>query len=286
VSAAGGKSVLELLSLAAGYLEKKGVASARRDADALLGHVLGCDRLHLYLRFEEQPLPGEVDAFRALMLRRGEREPLQYLLGKSRFLDLDLKLDRRALIPRPETEGLAKRLRELLPLEGALAADIGTGSGCLALTLAAAGARVVATDIAPDALALATENAAALGLRDRIEMRLGDGLAALEQGTRYQLIVSNPPYIAEGEAADLQPEVGHWEPATALYSGADGMGMLRGLLQGAPERLEPGAWLALECGLGQPAGLAERARESGHWTSVSVEKDVMDVERFLICQRA
>jgi release factor glutamine methyltransferase len=286
VSAAGGKSVLELLSLAAGYLERKGVPSARREADALLGHVLCCDRLHLYLRFEERPLPGEVDAFRALLLRRGEREPLQHLLGKARFLDLDLKLDRRALIPRPETEGLAMRLRELLPLEGALAADVGTGSGCLALALAAAGARVVATDIAPEALELAAENAEALGLQDRIELRLGDGLAALGQGARFQLIVSNPPYIATGEAAALQPEVGRWEPALALYSGSDGMGMLRLLLQGAPEHLEPGAWLALECGLGQPASLAEAALASGRWSSVSVEKDVMDVERFLICQRA
>lgn len=278
------KSVLELLTLAAGYLEKKGVPSARREADALLGHVLGCDRLHLYLRFEEQPLDAEVDAFRGLMLRRGEREPLQHLLGKVRFMDLELRCDRRGLIPRPETEGLAKRLRALLPLEGAAAADIGTGSGCLALSLAQAGANVLASDISEEALALARENAAASGLEGKLRFKQADGLAALDGEAPLDLLVSNPPYIAVGEAEGLQPEVGRYEPALALYSGPQGLDMLRALLAGAPERLKPGAWLALECGAGQAAALADEA--GGAWASVAVEKDVFDVDRFLICQRA
>lgn len=280
------KSVLELLTLAAGYLEKKGVPSARREADALLGHVLGCDRLHLYLRFEEQPLDAELDAFRALMRRRGEREPLQHILGKVRFLDLELGCDARALIPRPETEGLAKRLRSLLALEGAQAADIGTGTGCLALSLASAGAEVLATDLSPEALALAAENAASTGLAGKLRFKQGDGLAALDGEAPLDLLVSNPPYIASGDAADLQPEVGRFEPALALYSGEDGMELLRRLLDGAPQRLKAGAWLALECGAGQPALLAEQARAGGAWAAVAVEKDIFDVDRFLICQRA
>jgi release factor glutamine methyltransferase len=279
------KSVLELLTLAAGYLEKKGVPSARREADALLGHVLACDRLHLYLRFEEQPEAPQVDAFRALMLRRGEREPLQYLLGQARFLDLKLAVDKRALIPRPETEGLAKRLRGLLALEDARCADIGTGTGCLALSLAQQGAAVLATDLSAEALALAAENAAANALAGRLRFKQGDGLAALEGEAPFDLIVSNPPYIAAGDSS-LAPEVAAHEPALALFSGPQGLDLLQRLLDGAPAHLKPGAWLALECGLGQPAGLAERARAAGAWAQVGIEKDVFDVDRFVVCQRA
>lgn len=276
---------MELLTLAAGFLEKKGVPSARREADALLGHVLGCDRLHLYLRFEEQPAAAQVDAFRALMLRRGEREPLQYLLGQARFLDLKLAVDKRALIPRPETEGLAKRLRSLLALEGARCADIGTGTGCLALSLAQAGAAVLATDLSADALSLAQENAASNGLAERLRFKQGDGLEALEGEAPFDLIVSNPPYIAAGDAT-LAPEVAAHEPALALYSGEQGLDLLQRLLDGAPAHLKPGAWLALECGLGQPAALAERARGARAWAQVGIEKDVFDVGRFVVCQRA
>lgn len=279
------KTVLELLTLAAGYLEKKGVPSARREADALLGHVLGCDRLHLYLRFEEQPDDAQVDAFRALMRRRGEREPLQYLLGRVRFLDLDLAVDRRALIPRPETEGLAKRLCQGLKA-GAQAADIGTGTGCLALSLAKAGAQVLATDISQDALDLAAGNARALGLDASVRFRQADGLQGLDGEAPWDLLVSNPPYIDPADATGLAPEVSQWEPAQALYAEEAGQSLLRALLAGAPGRLKPGGMLALECGQGQAAGLAAVAQASGAWAMVGVEKDVFDVDRFLVCQRA
>lgn len=278
------KNVLELLSLAATYLDKKAVASARREADAMLGHVLGCDRLHLYLRFEELPGDAEVDAFRALMLRRGEREPLQYLLGRVRFLDLDLSVDQRVLIPRPETEGLAKRLRGALS-DGARVADIGTGSGCLALSLAKAGAQVVATDLSQAALDLAAENAAALGLQASVCFKQGDALEALNGEAVFDLVVSNPPYIDRADEQSLAPEVARWEPALALYAEEAGLALLRRILDAAPDRLKPGGLLALECGQGQPALLADIAQASGRWAEVTVEKDVFDVERFLICRR-
>lgn len=286
MSAAPRKSVLELLSLAAGYLDKKGVPSARREADALLGHVLGCDRLHLYLRFEERPLDGEVDAFRALMLRRGEREPLQYILGRVRFNGLDLAVDRRALIPRPETEELARRLGALDGWDGRRAADIGTGSACLALSLAQAGSDVLATDSSAEALALAAENAAALGLSARLRFRQGDLCQALEGEAPFGLIVSNPPYIDPAEAAGLQPEVAAWEPASALYAPDGGLQALRRLLAGAPAHLAAGGWLALECGEGQAAALAVEARAGGAWGALRVEKDPYDKDRYLFCQRA
>jgi release factor glutamine methyltransferase len=280
------KTVLELLTLAAGYLEKKGVPSARREADALLGHVLACDRLHLYLRFEEAPLAGEVDAFRALMLRRGEREPLQHLTGRCRFAGLELACDRRALIPRPETEDLAKLALGLLgdPV-GKACADIGTGTGCLALALAKAGANVTAVDLSPEALDLARANAEALGLAGAITFLAGDLCGPLAGLPMLDLIVSNPPYVAETDRAALAPEVGQWEPAMALFSGPQGLDAPRRLLAEAPALLAHGAWLAMELGLGQPALLAGDARASGAWAEVRVEKDGFEVDRFLVCRR-
>jgi release factor glutamine methyltransferase len=282
--AAARKTVLELLTLAAGYLDKKGVPSARREADALLGHVLGCDRLHLYLRFEEQPLPAEVDAFRALMLRRGEREPLQYLTGRCRFLDFTVLCDKRALIPRPETEDLAKLALELLgPAAGRRVADIGTGSGCLALAMAKAGAAVTAVDLSPLALELAGENALALGLS--LDLRQGDLCAPLDGLEPFDLLLSNPPYIGEAEREGLQPEVGRHEPAMALFSGPEGLDAPRSLLAQAQARLQPGAWLVMELGLGQAARLAAEAAALG-WAEARTSKDSFDVERFLACRRA
>ena len=274
-------TVLELLQLAAGYLDKKGVASARREADALLGHVLEKDRLHLYLAFEERPSATEVDLFRAAMKRRGEREPLQYIVGEGRFLELRLKLDKRALIPRPETEALAQRLRSLVAA-GAQGADVGTGSGCLALSLAAHGVEMQASDLSADALALARENAALNGLEAKLRFAQGSLLEPIEGP--LDLIVSNPPYICAGEA--LQPEVGGFEPALALFAGADGLEALKPLLEQAPGKLKPGGWLALECGKGQPQGLADAARATGAWSEILIEEDPFGVPRFLIARRA
>jgi release factor glutamine methyltransferase len=283
---AGQKTVLELLTLAAGYLDKKGVPSARREADALLGHVLACDRLHLYLRFEEAPLAGEVDAFRALMLRRGEREPLQYLTGRCKFFGLDLACDRRALIPRPETEDLAKLGLELLgDPSGKACADIGTGTGCLALALAKAGAKVTAVDLSPEALDLARANAAALGLAASVTFAQGDLCAPLAGSPPLDLLLSNPPYVAEADRAGLAPEVGLWEPGLALFSGAQGLDAPRRLLDQAPAALAAGGWLAMELGLGQASLLAAEATASGRWAEVRIAKDSFDVDRFLVCRR-
>jgi release factor glutamine methyltransferase len=277
------RGVLELLTLAASYLAKKSVPSPRREADALLAHVLGCDRLHLYLRFEETPGPEEVDRFRALMLRRGEREPLQYLTGRVRFMELDLACDPRALIPRPETEDLARLAVQLLgDPAGKACADIGTGTGCLALFLAARGAKVLATDSSQAALALARENAEALNLP--LRFALGSLLEPLLSEGPFDLIVSNPPYITEGERAGLEPEVARWEPETALFAGDRGLDALLPLVDSAAERLAPGGWMALECGKGQPQALLERARSSGRWGSAETRRDSFGVDRFLICQ--
>jgi release factor glutamine methyltransferase len=211
------------------------------------------------------------------------REPLQYLTGRVRFMELDLACDPRALIPRPETEDLARLAVQLLgDPTGKACADIGTGTGCLALFLAARGANVLATDSSQGALQLAGENAAALSLP--LRFALGSLLEPLGPEPPFDLIVSNPPYIAEGERAGLEPEVARWEPESALFAGDQGLDVLLPLLDSAAERLAPGGWLALECGRDQPRVLLERARSSGRWSGVEARSDSFGVERFLVCR--
>jgi release factor glutamine methyltransferase len=185
------------------------------------------------------------------------------------------------LIPRPETEALAKRLRALVPA-GARGADIGTGTGCLALSLSAHGLDMLATDLSQAALDLAQENAVLNGLEGKLRFALGDLLEPLDG--LYDLIVSNPPYVEVD--AELEPEVKDHEPASALFAGADGMDLLKPLIQAAPKHLKPGAWLALECGQDQPAVLAEEARATGAWSVVNIEEDPFGVPRFLLARRA
>ncbi len=277
-------TVLELIQWTTGHFKAKGIESARREAEDLLAHVLDLDRLKLYLQFETLPTPSELKLFRELVARRARREPPQYLLGSVNFRGLKLKVDARALIPRPETEHLAARLEELAgeAVKGWRFADIGTGSGCLALALLAAGAPSgIATDLSDDALALARENAEALSVAQRLEFRKGSGLEALEGAGALDLIVSNPPYIPEGERQGLQPEVRDWEPAGALFAGGDGLEVLKPLLAGAAARLKKGGLLALECGKGQPEGLAGQA---GNYAEVWTEKDPMGVTRYVFAR--
>ncbi len=283
-------TVLRLLRWTSEYLEKKGVENARRQSEDLLGMVLELDRLKLYLAFEQTPSPSELSAFRALVKRRGEREPLQYLLGQVEWAGLRLNVDKRALIPRPETEALvlevARLCKDLGPDDGV--ADIGTGTGCIALALAQAlTARVIATDASPDALALARENAGALGLQDRVEFEEGDLLEPLRRrGLReLALIISNPPYIPSPRAGTLQAEVERWEPKRALFAGAEGLDVLKPLCEQASDYLRPGGLLALECDEQQPAQLIAILSKQQKWDQLRIGKDPFQVERFVFARR-
>ena len=205
----------EVLRLSAEYLERKGVDSPRLDAELLLGKALGLSRLDLYLHHDRPLTPAERDAARELVRRRGEREPLAYVLGEWGFRRLTLRCDPRALVPRPETEVVVERCLELLQgVEAPRVLDVGTGSGAIALALADEhpGARVTGLDSSPGALALARENAEATGFA--IELVEGDALAGLPPGP-WDLVVSNPPYVLPGE--ELPPELG-FEPGGALIS--------------------------------------------------------------------
>jgi release factor glutamine methyltransferase len=272
---------ISLVQKAAGVLAERGIEHARLDAELLLAAVLGVRRLDLYLQFERPMTAGELDAFRSAVRRRMRREPLQYVVGSAAFRTLELSVDRRVLIPRPETELLAglvldwsKRCgRE--PAELAVL-DIGTGSGAIALSLAAEGGfgRIVATDVSAEALEVARGNAARNGLAGRVEFRAGESWAALESGERFDAIVSNPPYVAEPERPTLAPEVAEWEPAGALFAGSDGLDVVRVLVDGAAARLRAGGLLALEVGTTQTEVVAGMIRAAGAFGEPRVGMDL------------
>jgi release factor glutamine methyltransferase len=274
-------TVRELLGPAREYLETKGVPSPKLDAEYLLADVLGIKRLDLYLDHDRPLEPAEVDRLRELVRRRGRREPLAYVLGSWSFFGLELRCDARALVPRPETEVLVEHCLTLLAGNGSPGvADIGTGTGAIALALAARlpGATVAAVDISSDALALAVENAEANGLAERVELLEGDLLAPLA-GRRFDLIVSNPPYVATGDEVD--PEVADFEPAAlAVYAGPDGRAILERLATGAQGVLNPGGRLAVELGGGQAPWFAARLAELGY-ADVAITRDLRGVERIV-----
>ncbi len=268
------------------YLLEKGVENGRLEAELLLASVLDVARLDLYLQFDRPLQPMELDSFKTLLRRRASREPLQYILGKTPFRELDLRTDTRALIPRPETEVLVGEvLRWARGKEGPLsAADIGTGTGAIVLSLLKEGPfqNAVGTDPSHEALELAAENALDHGLEERVDFRIGFGLEPLGSGERFHVIVSNPPYIPEGDRSSLQPEIREWEPPGALFAGADGLAVLSPLVQGARGHLLPGGLLATEVGDGQAREVAEAMERDGGFCEVAVHTDLAGRERVVL----
>ncbi len=282
-------TVLEAIQKSAGFLAKKGVDSPRLQSELLLAHTLGVPRLNLYLNFERTLSAKELDATRELVKRRGAREPLQHLTGSTSFCGLEMKVNRHVLVPRPETEILAERARQFLAaLPGAspAALDLGTGSGCLAIHLAAhiPAAKVLAVDISPAALVVARENATRHRVADRIGFFAGDAFAPLPPGLAFDLVVCNPPYIASGEIAGLQPEVRDFDPHVALDGGEDGLDFYRRLAVEAAPFLRVEGRLMVELGDGQGDLVREIFTARG-WTVESVEPDLSGRIRLLVAQR-
>ncbi|HKK92763.1 MAG TPA: peptide chain release factor N(5)-glutamine methyltransferase [Longimicrobiales bacterium] len=280
-------TVLRLIRWSADYLEGKGIEQGRLDAEHLLAHALDVGRLQLYLQYDRPLVPEELDRFRPLLRRRARREPLQHVIGRTAFRDLELKTDARALVPRPETELLVQLVLDWARGRGALTAiDVGTGSGCIALALASEGPfeRVWGIDISADALALARENAEVHDPDGRVVWREGHGLRNVPEA-RVDVVVSNPPYIARGEAPELEPEVREFEPEMALYAGDDGREMLHELIRSAPTALVPGGLLALEVGLGQALSIRDTLMAHGGWSDPTVHEDYTGRERFVTAMR-
>jgi release factor glutamine methyltransferase len=279
-------TLLEVIQKTAEFFAAKGVENPRLNAEMLVGHVLNLPRMQLYLQFERQMAEAELEKIRPLMKRRGQHEPLQYILGEMEFFHLKLKVDRRALIPRPETEQLCELITQRLAAPPAAVLDLGTGSGAIALALAAfyPGAAVTALDVSEEALALARENAAALGLAGRVRLLCSDWFAALEPEARFDLVVANPPYLSAGETAAAMREVREHEPRIALTPGPNGAEALMRIVAETPRFLRAGGCLALETGIDQHKMLRESAVAAGFGRVESL-RDLTDCDRFLLAWR-
>jgi release factor glutamine methyltransferase len=277
-------TVLEVLQSTTGYFQKHTIDSPRLNAEHLLAHVLGRKRIELYLEFERELKESELAPLRDLVKRRAGGEPLQHLLGTVEFCGRTFLCDKRALVPRPETEQFVELLvsRFKIELTDSRILDIGTGSGIIALSLAAEypTTEIVASDISEDALALARENAARLGLAARVHFVKSDLLENME-GT-FDLIAANLPYISVEQRKTLSREVLH-DPDIALFPGARGDELLCELIAQAPSRLRPGGMLALEIGTGQGETLVSAMGEK-NYRDIWAENDYSGVTRFLFAR--
>ena len=270
-------TLLETIDGGTRYLEKRGIEDARRNMQMLVAHQLKCTRMELYLKFDRPMEEFELVPLRESLKQRGEGVPLQHLLGTVWFHQYEFKTDQRALIPRPETEELvqwilkwdAPDFREIL--------DMGCGSGVLGLTLAAqrSGWQVTLADISADALDLARENAEVLEIQNAHFVE-SDLFSNLEN--RFDLIVANLPYVPEGERAGLSREVMH-DPALALFSGEDGLDLIRKFIPAARERLNPGGSLVLEIGHDQASQVCE-ILETSSFIDIEVKNDLSGIARF------
>ncbi|MEO1235225.1 MAG: peptide chain release factor N(5)-glutamine methyltransferase, partial [Planctomycetota bacterium] len=240
----------KLLAWTTRHFEDRGVDSPRVAAEMLLGHVLGVERLRLYMEPDRPASPDERDTFRGLVARAGRHEPVDYLIGKAPFFSLELAVSPAVLVPRPSTETIVEYVlqRERQTSRDDLAiADVCTGSGAIAVALAKhlPAATFVATDLSEDALAVARQNAEAHGVADRIDFRHGDLLAPLDD-QRFDYLLSNPPYISDAEWVEVPANVKDYEPTMALRGGVDGLDCLRPLVAGAAEHMLAGAEVLLE----------------------------------------
>jgi release factor glutamine methyltransferase len=320
-------TVLEAIQKSAEFLGKKGVESPRLQIELLLAHLLKMPRMKVYLNFERTLTPAETDALRESVKRRGQHEPLQHIVGSTSFCGYEIAVSRNALVPRPETELLAELgwqfLNQLsegrvprVPNQGVengdsqssslRVLDFGTGTGCIAIALAAKcpDAKITALDLSAEALALAKENAARNHVTERIEFLQGDGFAAFQSEGQvprvpiendgdsfnsslrireFDLIISNPPYIPSAEIATLQPEVRDFDPRAALDGGADGLDFYRKLAAEAKPFLKPDGKIMLESGDGQAAAV-KSIFETQKWIVEAVKEDYSQRARILIAR--
>ena len=281
-------TVLEAIKKSADFLSKKGVESARLQSELLLAHQLKLPRMKLYLNFDRELTPDETDSLRDLVKRRSAREPLQHIVGSTSFCGHEILVSRHALIPRPETELLAElgwKYLSTVNSEHLTALDFGTGTGCIAIALAAKcpNTKITALDISPEALELARQNAGQNQVAERIDFLQGDGFAVLPGRAEYDLIVSNPPYIASPEIETLEPEVKDFDPRTALDGGTDGLDFYHRLAKEAGPFLKPGGKIMVEFGDGQ-ADAIKNIFEAEKWIVEAVQEDYSQRARILIAK--
>jgi release factor glutamine methyltransferase len=297
-----------LIEWTRGFFARRGVDPPRLEAEILLAHVLGLERIDLYMKYEEVVTEAQRAAYRDLVRRRAEGEPSRYLVGTCEFMSLALKVTPDVLIPRPETEMLAeeviRRVRAAgpVPLEAAAAdepdapgpapveiIDLGTGSGAIAVSLAVhlPAARVTATDVSTAAVTVARTNAEAHGVRDRVTLLEGDLYEALDAADAQpaDFLLANPPYVAEREWNDLPADIREHEPRAALVAGPEGTEVIERILRGARAYLKPGGVLMVEIGAGQGARVREMAGQTRGLVDVDIRKDYAGHDRVLVARR-
>ena len=277
-----GMSIAVALTEAAQLLRANGHADARRDAAALLMHTLNCDRAFLITHSDDVLAPDALAQFRLSVERRAQGEPLQYITGRQEFYGLTFEVTPDVLIPRPETELLVETALGLLrATQAPQLCDVGTGSGCIPVALLheRADAHAIGLDISPAALRIATHNAARHGVARRLQLIVSDCFAALAPNTiNFDLILSNPPYVAESDLAGLQREVREHEPRVALTPGGDGLSIIRRLLTDAPQFLKLGGHLLFEIGFNQHDAVAQLI-DQNIWTLLNIQQDLQGIPR-------
>jgi release factor glutamine methyltransferase len=294
--AANPMTIAETLRQATLRLKSEGVPDAQLNAQSLLASALERDRTYLIVNLQRELEERELVLFAEDLERRSAGEPLQYIIGHQEFYGLEFEVNRDVFIPRPETELIVeevirlsrnhpKPLAKFLP--NLLIVDVGTGSGCLAISLARelTGSFVIANDISRAALAVARRNATRCGVNDRVALFEGDLLAAVAARPVADFVVSNPPYVAEAEVATLQREVREWEPRVALSDSADGLTFYRRLLLEAPLRLKPGGFLICEIGYSQAEHVRELANGDTGWQSIEMLDDLQGIPRTIVLRR-
>jgi release factor glutamine methyltransferase len=282
-------TILKTLQWTADYFKRFGIENGRSTAEVLLTHCLQCERIDLYLRHDQPLQADELARFRAMIQRRGQREPDAYITGQKEFWSLPFSVTPAVLIPRPETECLVEAALERFPDDEAIQVlELGTGSGAISVALAHERShwKIRATDLSTAALEVARLNARRLLRSERIEFINGswfEPFQGLKDG--FDLIISNPPYVSAGELAGLEPEVRLFEPTAALDGGEDGLACLRHVIQAAPGYLKPSGWLILEMGFDQGRAVEALGHRQAAYQIVEVAKDYSGLDRIALFQR-
>lgn len=283
-------TILKVLQWTTEYFNQHDVDQPRASAEVLLAHVLGKERIELYLHYDQPLNETELGLYRQAIKRRTTREPTQYITQKQEFWSLDFEVNPSVLIPRPETELIVEMAIDLLDHERRLILDLGTGSGAIAVAVASErpNCEILAVDVSYEALKVARRNALRHHVMDRISFaaaNLFDAFAPLR--TLFDLIVSNPPYIGEDEFDKLPPEIEKYEPHGALRGGgAEGLDTIRRILQAAPSHLRPGGEILLEIGQGQSEILQNELRQDRNFYDLRIRQDYSGIPRILQLRRA
>ncbi len=282
-------TLLEILNKTSDFFKSKGIENYRLDAQLILGHVLNLSRMDLYLNFDRPLTQEEISISREAVKRRSSREPLQHILGKTPFRNIELKVDKRCLVPRRETELIVDHVIESskkIPKDVIRVIDVGTGTGAIGLSVALEleKANVVMSDVSKDALALATENLKSQELKNIPEILESNLLSEFLQKEPFDIVVSNPPYIPKSDINKLEPEVKNWDPEIALVGGEKGWEIPEKLISQAYECLCSPGFFIMEMGYNQGPHFRQFCEDQG-WKKVQILQDYSQLDRFLLLER-